>query len=295
MNIGIRLHDCAGDSLEERLANAQAQGFTCVHLALHRVIPGFQMDKAPELLTDGLAAAIREALDRHRMQCALLGCYLNLAHPDPAVYAHTVEIYKAHLRFAQKIGAAMVGTETGAPNADYRSCPECWTEESLQLFMERVAPVIRCAEEIGQPFAIEPVCRHIVSTPERCRRVLDAFRSPMLSVILDAVNLLKEQNAAGADAIVADAIGRLGDAVALLHMKDYLVRGTPACEQAQASVANSEMYDGVLSLACGLGQADFLPLLRLAKARHLPLTLENTNPANAEAARLHLEALGAAL
>lgn len=295
MNIGIRLHDCAGTALADRLASTRAQGFTCAHIALHRVIPGFRMDRAPELLTDELAATVREALERSGISCVLLGCYLNLAHPDPEVSAHTVDIYKAHLRFAKQIGAAMVGTETGAPNAEYRSCPECQTEESLRLFIDRVAPVVRYAEEIGQPFAIEPVCRHIVSTPERCERVLDAFHSPTLRVILDAVNLLTEQNAANVDAIVADALARLGDKISLLHMKDYLVRGEPACEQAQATVPGCEMYDGVLSLACGLGRADFTPLVRFAKPRDLPMTLENTHPGNAEAARLHLEALGQAL
>ena len=43
MNIGIRLHDTAGSNLAEHLAAAKAQGFTCVHLALAKLIPGFSM------------------------------------------------------------------------------------------------------------------------------------------------------------------------------------------------------------------------------------------------------------
>lgn len=56
----------------------------------------------------------------------------------------------------------MVGTETGAPNIGYKSCPECRTEESLRLFIERVKPVVRWAEEESMMLAIEPVTRHIV-------------------------------------------------------------------------------------------------------------------------------------
>ena len=193
MNIGLRLHDAAGVTLEERVRNARAQGFTCVHIAMGKVIPGFKMSDAPALLTPELALEVRDTLDRYGMQCALLGCYLNLASPDLEDHARTVEIYKAHLRFAKMIGASLVGTETGAPNTGYKTCPECWTEESLQLFIDRVTPVVRYAEEVGQPFAIEPVCRHIVSTPERCQRVLEAVDSPMLRVILDAVNLLERR------------------------------------------------------------------------------------------------------
>ena len=293
MNIGLRLHDAAGVTLEERVRNARAQGFTCVHIAMGKVILGFKMSEAPALLTPELASEVRDTLDRYGMQCALLGCYLNLASPDLEDHARTVEIYKAHLRFAKMIGASLVGTETGAPNTGYKTCPECWTEESLQLFIDRVTPVVRYAEEVGQPFAIEPVCRHIVSTPERCQRVLEAVDSPMLRVILDAVNLLERNNRLQADAIVADAIARLGSRTDLLHMKDYITENTPACEKAMAEVANTNMFDGLLSIACGMGELNFAPLLALARERSIPMTLENTNPDNAEAARLHLEALAA--
>jgi len=46
MNIGIRLHDTAPGTLEQRLGFAKAQGFSCAHLALSKVIDGFSMDDA---------------------------------------------------------------------------------------------------------------------------------------------------------------------------------------------------------------------------------------------------------
>ena len=109
----------------------------------------------------------------------------------------------------------------------------------------------------------------------------------------DAVNLLDRNNRLQADAIVADAIARLGSRTDLLHMKDYITENTPACEKAMAEVANTNMFDGLLSIACGLGEMNYAPLLALAMERGIPMTLENTNPDNAEAARLHLEALAA--
>lgn len=287
MEIGLRLHDAAGTGLEEKMRNAREQGFTCCHIAMSKVVPGFKMADAPALLTKELAAEVRALLRKYDMTCVLLGCYLNLCSPDEEAHARTLEIYKAHLRFGRMIGARLVGTETGAPNVTYTSCPECWTEEALALFMDRVTPVVRYAEEVGQVFAIEPVCRHIVSTPERCQRVMEHFDSPMLRVILDGVNLLGWHNVHQAEDVVADAVRRLGPWAELLHMKDYIPDG-PACQQARNEIANVLMFDGLLSIACGLGQMNYKPLLALAKARHLPMTLENTNPANAEAARLHL-------
>ena len=65
MNIGIRLHDVAGATLEEKLQNAKAQGFSCVHLALSKVLPDFPMEKAPELLTPALAAELKALFARY--------------------------------------------------------------------------------------------------------------------------------------------------------------------------------------------------------------------------------------
>lgn len=295
MNIGIRLHDTAGTNLSEHLVAARAHGFTCVHIAMSKVIPGFRMADAPDLLTDELAAFVKAELAKNGQTCVLLGCYLNLCSPDPAEHEKTVEIYKAHLRFAKKIGALLVGTETGAPNTTYSTCPECYTDEALALFIERVTPVVRYAEEVGQLFAIEPVIRHIVATPERCEKVLRAIHSPNLKVILDAVNLLSEDNAGSARAVIADGINRLGPDVALLHMKDFIPFADARGQKVKATVDNTDVFSNVVSCACGLGDMDYAPLCRLARERSIPMTLENTNPGNAEAARRHLEAIGAAL
>lgn len=275
MNIGIRLHDTLGSNLEEHLRSAKGQGFTCTHIALARCIPGFTMKDAPALLTDELAAEVRALLEKYGMECAVLGCYLNLATPDEEELAGAYACYKAHLRFAKAIGAGVVGTETGAPNTAYATVPECFTEESLQLFIDRVRPVVQYAEEIGAVLAIEPVCRHIVSTPQRARKVLDAIDSPSLQIILDTVNILNMHNHTRMDELVAQSIELFGDRIRVLHMKDYL----PA-----------EGAEDVLSMACGAGGMDYTRLLAFAKAHPgLPMTLEDTVPANAVAAREYLE------
>ncbi len=275
MNIGIRLHDTLGTNLEEHLRSAREQGFRCAHIAMSKCVPGFSMKDAPTLLTDELAQEVRDLLAKYDMECAVLGCYLNLATPDEEELAASVACYKAHLRFARAIGAGVVGTETGAPNTGYKTVPECFTEESLQLFIDRVRPVVQYAEEIGAVLAIEPVCRHIVSTPERARKVLDAIGSPNLQIILDTVNLLNMRNHTRMDELVAQSIELFGDRIRVLHMKDY----QPV-----------EGAEDVKSMACGTGMMDYTRLLAFAKAHPgLPMTLEDTVPANAVAAREHLE------
>ena len=71
MEIGIRLHDTAGSNLEEHLRNAKEQGVSCVHIAMSKVVPGFKMADAPELLTDALADEVRGLLEKYNQRCVL--------------------------------------------------------------------------------------------------------------------------------------------------------------------------------------------------------------------------------
>jgi len=73
---------------------------------------------------------------------------------------------------------------------------------------------------------------------------------------------------------VDEAVRRFGDRVSVLHMKDFTV--------------DSDEYM-TKACACGTGMMRYERLLAFAKAKGLPMTLENTTPDNAEAARLLLE------
>ena len=126
------------------------------------------------------------------------------------------------------------------------------------------------------PWVYETASTDSFVSIERAERMLEALESEHVRVILDAVNLLTRENCRRADAIVDEAIRRLGDRVSVLHLKDYTVDPdafmTKAC-------------------ACGTGRMRYDALLAFGKARGLPMTLENTKPDNAEAARRYLENL----
>lgn len=97
MNIGIRMHDMTPGTLEERAAIACTQGFSCVHLALSKTIDPAYMD--PAVATPGLASYVRKAMQG--LDVAVLGCYLNLAHPDEKTYQEIVRKYVAHLQLCR--------------------------------------------------------------------------------------------------------------------------------------------------------------------------------------------------
>ena len=276
MNIGIRLHDTAEGTLAERLSFAKAQGFSCAHLALSKALKGFSMKDAPSLLTEDLAASVKQDFADQQMDCAVLGCYLTLTDPNEEERQKTHAIYRAHLKFSPMMGAGVVGTETPAAKG-----MDPHTEEAFQFFIQCLKPIVRWAEEENAILAVEPVCEHIVSTPEKAERMLELVPSDHLRIILDSVNLLSAQAMKDPDALIAEAIRRLGDKVSVLHMKDY-VPLRPGDTRAQ-------------SIACGQGIMDYKRLLTFAKQKNLPMTLEDTVPENAQAAREYLERIAMTL
>ena len=180
MQLGIRLHDIKKAPLEERLAIAHEQGFACGHLALAKVISEYPVDDGA--LTPGYAMYLKKIFAENQLDVAVLGCYLNLANPNPASLAKNTHRYLAHIRFASLLGAGVVGTETGAVNEEYRFEERNHSEEALKIFINNLCPVVSYAEKMGVIVAIEPVYKilsAIRSGRERCltRSVHRTFRS----------------------------------------------------------------------------------------------------------------------
>lgn len=280
LQIGIRLHDVnttrdrAFQTLEARAKTARAEGFSCVHLALSKVMAGVTFDEAA--MTEGLAMHIKRVFADNGLDVAVLGCYLNLAHPDPAKLREIQARYFAHIRVAALSGACMVGTETGAPNAAYRYEPACHGREALTAFLRGLAPVVEAAERRGVTVAIEPVWNHIVWNPDRALEVLRAMGSRNLRIIFDPVNLLSPENVDDRDRVIGKAMDKLCDRIAMVHLKDFV------------------RADGTLrSVAAGTGEMDYSAILAFLKARkpYAMATLENTDDTNAIWSREHIESL----
>jgi sugar phosphate isomerase/epimerase len=274
MQLGIRLHDVIKLPLEQRLQVVKEQDFTCAHVALSKVISEFPVGN--EALTPGLAMYLKRRFYENEIDFAVLGCYLNLAHPDPIQLKKITDTYIAHLRFASLLGCGVVGTETGCPNPEYRYEPACRGEEAYQTLAANLRPVVEAAERLGVLIAIEPVRNHIIYDAKRARRLLDEIASPNLAVILDPVNLLGIDNYEHQTEVLEEAITLLGEETAVIHIKDYNVVG-----------------DALVSCAAGFGVFNYEPLIRFIKQRkpYIHCTLEDTKPENAVAARVHIQTL----
>lgn len=274
MQLGIRLHDTKNLALNERLENVAEQGFTCGHLALKKVITEYSVENSA--LTPGFAMYLKNLFNKNNVDIAVLGCYLNLANPDKEQLKKITDTYLANIRFASILGAGVVGTETGAPNTTYTTCPECRSDEALETFITNLRPVVEYAEKMGVIMAIEPVLKHIVYNPKRARKVLDEINSPNLQIILDPVNLLGMENYEKRDEVIEEAIELLGKDVAVVHIKDFVVG-----------------ENDLVSVAAGTGMMNYEKLLRFMKKDKpfIHATLENTTPDNAVTARKFIQGI----
>ena len=263
MQLGIRIHDTIKMPVEERLAHIRSLGFTCGHLAPAMVLGDYSV--ADEALTPGYAMYLKKLFAQNDLDCAVLGCYLNLANPNKEQLDKITHRYLAHIRFASLLGCGVVGTETGAPNETYTPVPECHSEEAFQTFITNLRPVVEYAEKMGVIIGIEPVYQHIVYNAKCARTMLDTIQSPNLQIILDPVNLLDISNYEKAEEIVEEAIDLLGPDEAVVHIKDFKVKDSR-----------------LISVGAGLGQMNYTSLMRFMKERKpfIHATLENTTPEN---------------
>jgi sugar phosphate isomerase/epimerase len=100
------------------------------------------------------------------------------------------------------------------------------------------------------------------------------MESPSLRIIFDPVNLLCMENADERERVFGDAMDKLCDYIAMVHLKDFV------------------RTDGKLvSVAAGTGEMDYTEILRFIKARkpYIQATLENTTNENAVQAREFIE------
>jgi sugar phosphate isomerase/epimerase len=272
LRLGARAHDLGRFPADELARRVAALGLTDVQLALNKALAG------PELhvgdLTATLAFTLRRAFEKHNVRIAVLGCYINPIHPDPATRAALLGWFKEHLRFASDVGCPVVALETGSVTADYSPHPDNQGEPAFQDMLRSFAKLVAEAERHAVTVGVEAVTVHTVSTPQRMRRLLDTIASPHLRVVLDPVNLLSPANAHRQRDVIREALDLLGDDIAIVHAKDFVRDG-----------------ETLRTVPAGQGELDYDDVLRWldANGRDIPVLLEETGADAVAGCRAHLE------
>ena len=261
MRLGMRCHDVIHTNLEDLSESIQSKNFKSVHLALKKAKVGFDINKTH--ITPGMAKHIRDVFAKHDISVDILGCYVNIAHPDDAELKKLLDKFKEHIRFARDFGCSLVGTETGALNKEYVYGPENNTEEAFLRTLNSVKELVEEAEKFGVIVAIEGVAKHVINTPERMKRILDNIPSNNLQVIFDPTNYITVDNYKDQDEMIKKAFELFGDRIVAIHAKDFI------CEDNDVKLA-----------PIGKGLLNYELLISLIKENnpYIDIFLESTKP-----------------
>lgn len=271
VRIGVRAHDFGRLPASELAAKIAAKKMVCTQLPIGKAIAG--LDLRPGILNPGLAHAIGRPFQEHGVQIAVLGCYINPIHPDPATRTSLLGLFKEHLRYARDFGNGLVALETGSLNADYMPHPDNLSEASFQQSLASIAELVAEAEKFGVIVGVEPVATHPVSSPQKMRRMLDSIGSSNLQVVFDPVNLLTADSYKQQERILNDALQLFGDRIAIIHAKDFII------ESNQLKFVRSGL---------GLLRHDLIMKFAVQEKPGISILLEDTNEQTAVDARQFL-------
>lgn len=223
MNIGIRAHDMETRPLEQLVKEIADKGLTSVQLALAKSFPAINTNLGS--LSPGLAWQIGQQFKKRDVQVAVLGCYINMIHPDLEERRKGLDRFKEHIRFARDFGCSIVGTETGNVHAEITFTEKNFEEKPFLEVVESVRELVVEAEKFGVIVGIEAGVNHPIYSPQTMKRLLDLVSSNNLQVIFDPVNYLTVETYKDQNEIFEEAFELYGDRIVIIHAKDFIVEG----------------------------------------------------------------------
>lgn len=218
MRIGIFAKTFAGSDPLTVLAAARAAGFGCVqyNFACSGLPP------MPDAVTEAAISAIAGAVAATGVEIVALSATYNMIHPDVSVRVTGRKRLAVAALVAERLGIPMLTLCTGTrdPHDQWRSHPDNQTASAWDDLLAEMRKAAEIAEAHGLQLGIEPEQANVVRNADDALRLIAAIGSNAIRIVLDPANLFEEAMPAAANAIIADAIARLGPHIALAHAKD---------------------------------------------------------------------------
>lgn len=223
MNLGVRAHNFGKLPLEMLVDKVAKKKFSSVQLALAKAVKDIDTDNGR--FSHGMACHIGNAFRNRGIQIAVLGCYINLVHPDLSVRKKSLERFKEHIRYARDFGCSIVATETGNLNVDSTFNNDNYGEEALSTVIESVSKLVEEAEKFGVIVGIEAGTKSPIHSSKRMKSLLDAVKSNNLQVVFDPLNLMTAENYKEQEKVFDEAMNLFGDRIVVVHAKDLILQG----------------------------------------------------------------------
>lgn len=219
MKLGIRAHDLPiFNDVDQLAAELHKLNFSYVQFA-----PRVSLDKLTDSgknVSFGLADSVRKTFARNKISIAVLGCYVNIIHPDLKLRAKNCQQFEKYLSLASSFGSALVATETGSVDPNFNFTKENWDSKIVEQTINEVRNLTDTAAKLGCLVGIEPGINHPIHSVGLTKRLLQEVSSPNLKIILDPANLVYQASDQATE-LVAEAIENFGESIYAFHLKDY--------------------------------------------------------------------------
>lgn len=267
--LGVLIAGPDADAVLPMLEAAQRAGFDAAQLWLSRTDDRVEWRRAIDAMGERGIAPIA------------LGGYVNPLDPSRTGESSLARL-EATLRLAADVEATTVVTWSGtrapgmlALHIDNQS-QQAW--DDAVAFFRAATPI---AEEAGVTLAIEPYFKHVASTPERLRDLIDQVGSPTVRAVMDPPNFVSATTLPDLNRQLPALFDALAGRIALVHAKDVRAPG-PGDPQAATG--------DVLLPAAGAGIMDYARFAELVRSRcpGIDVVVEHVTSETVSQARAHV-------
>ncbi|OXM99848.1 sugar phosphate isomerase/epimerase family protein [Bifidobacterium vansinderenii] len=262
LNFGFRGHDITEARTPEALADGLAeQGARNVQLALAKSFP--DMCSEAGAISPGMGSAIRRMLAARGVEIAVLGCYINMIHPDLAVRERLLRRFEAHVANARFFGAPIVASETGSviPNLG-RYTERNFTEDTYRDALGVIRRLVAAGERHDTIVGIEPGVNHPIHDLDTVERLIADVDSPYLGIVFDATALTPAWQASPEWQLelTRQAFLRFGGHICAMHIADWRLEGSGDVHGSGVATPS------IRRVAAGTGRMPVREILAIAEA-----------------------------
>lgn len=220
MELGMYTLELSRPTVEALFRDIRGYGFTQVQFDFLSVAD----EQMPAAIDTALIHRIRGTAEDNGVQIVAVNGTFNMIHPDPLTREDGILRFGELARHVKALGCDLVTLCTGSrdPVNMWRWHEDNEGERAWHDLMESMRRVLSIAEAHDLTLGLEPEASNCMNTAQRCRRVLDAFGSPRLKVIMDIANLFQKGQARPENVrpVMRNAFDLLGGHIALAHGKD---------------------------------------------------------------------------
>lgn len=222
LNLTIRAHDLTQvKNLEDLVSGTKQVGVESLQLALGRSFPDLASEA--QNINPGMGQYFKRKLGKENIDIAILGCYINMIHPDLEIREKLLQKFEAYVKYAKYFGATMVASETGCVYPEIRYTEDNYAEEAFLEVIKVVKRLVKVGEKYGIMIGIEPGINHPIHSLEKIKRLIAEVDSDFLGIVFDPTNLIRVNDYENQVKLVEEAFTSFGEKIVAVHVKDFII------------------------------------------------------------------------